>query len=636
MDVIVTDHHRPGRRAARVPAACAPGRPSIRSPSCAARASSSSSPRRLHARAGRDPAALEHHLDLVALATIADVVPLRRREPRPRARGPAPAARARRSPGLRALMAVARVDRAHASSPMSASGSRRGSTPPAACAIPTQALELLLTERRVRARALAERLEALNRERQAVEDGILRDGSRPGRGGRRGVARAPGIRPPRSGLARGRDRHRRVAARRALRRPVVLIAGDGDEARDRAGASPRTTSTPASPRLPRAPAPASAATASPRGSRCAPSDVEAFAEALAAHAARSASPTPTCSAAQRIDAVLAPAEASLELADELDRLEPFGLGNPGVTLLAPGGGPARRRADGRRPARAHGRRAGRIPLRRRLVRARQCGRRAPRAAAGSTSPTGSRATSGTARRRCRCSCGRSPPVVDGPEPVPPRERRCAMRRPAAASRTSAAAAFRSPPSPASSRPGSGCCILVADVGRRAGMLRGVLRAGPARLGLRSSSPSTAEAADADRSAASGRRRARPAGRRGRRRAARRARVAACRVHLVWGAGRGRVRATRCSRLRAPLRAALAVVWRADRDGAAPALPAETVERCRTVLREVGLVPPGPVPPPASTSRRRRPTAPRRSRSRTRTPISVGQAGGPAGTPTPLH
>ena len=43
-------------------------------------------------------------------------------------------------------------------------------------------------------------------------------------------------------------------------------------------------------------------------------------------------------------------------------------------------------------------------------------------------------------------------------------------------------------------------------------------------------------------------------------------------------------------LRAPLREVLAVVWRADRDGTALALPPETVERCRTVLREVGLVP----------------------------------------------
>jgi len=36
-----------------------------------------------------------------------------------------------------------------------------------------------------------------------------------------------------------------------------------------------------------------------------------------------------------VDAVVAPSELSLELADELARLEPCGLGNPGVTLLAP-------------------------------------------------------------------------------------------------------------------------------------------------------------------------------------------------------------------------------------------------------------------------------------------------------------
>jgi single-stranded-DNA-specific exonuclease len=39
--------------------------------------------------------------------------------------------------------------------------------------------------------------------------------------------------------------------------------------------------------------------------------------------------------AVHVDAVVAPSELSLELADELARLEPCGLGNPGVTLLAP-------------------------------------------------------------------------------------------------------------------------------------------------------------------------------------------------------------------------------------------------------------------------------------------------------------
>ena len=62
------------------------------------------------------------------------------------------------------------------------------------------------------------------------------------------------------------------------------------------------------------------------------------------------------------------------------------------------------------------------------------------------------------------------------------------------------------------------------------------------------------------------------------------------VHLVWGPAEVEF-AREVVELRAPLRDVLAVVWRADRDGTAPStLPAETVERCRAVLREVGLVP----------------------------------------------
>ena len=60
------------------------------------------------------------------------------------------------------------------------------------------------------------------------------------------------------------------------------------------------------------------------------------------------------------------------------------------------------------------------------------------------------------------------------------------------------------------------------------------------------------------------------------------------VHLVWGQAEVAF-AREVVELRAPLREALAVVWRADRDGSAIRLPAETVERCRAVLREVGLV-----------------------------------------------
>ena len=138
MDVIVTDHHRPADVLPACPLVCTPAVRRIRSRSCPAPASSSSSPRRSSPQAGRDPAALELHLDLVALATVADVVPLRRREPR-RSSGPACAG----SPAPRAP-ACARSWRPPASTgpgsarPTSASGSRRASTPPAACATPAR------------------------------------------------------------------------------------------------------------------------------------------------------------------------------------------------------------------------------------------------------------------------------------------------------------------------------------------------------------------------------------------------------------------------------------------------------------------------------------------------------------------
>ena len=128
-------------------------------------------------------------------------------------------------------MAVARVDRAHASS--TDLGFRLAPRINAAGRLchPDQALELLLTADDGRARALAERLEALNRERQAVEDGILRQAvsqveaaDEEWRARRAYVLHDPEWHEGVIGI---------VASRLVERyaRPVVLIAGDGDEAK---------------------------------------------------------------------------------------------------------------------------------------------------------------------------------------------------------------------------------------------------------------------------------------------------------------------------------------------------------------------------------------------------------------------
>src|SRR5262249_30404411 len=116
-------------------------------------------------------------LDLVALATIADVVPLLDENRSLATAGLRALARTRR-PGLQALMRSARVDPATVDAgqvgfrlaPRINAAGRLGR--------PDVALELILTEDPAEAARLADTLEELNRERQAVEDRILREAAK--------------------------------------------------------------------------------------------------------------------------------------------------------------------------------------------------------------------------------------------------------------------------------------------------------------------------------------------------------------------------------------------------------------------------------------------------------------------------
>jgi single-stranded-DNA-specific exonuclease len=63
--------------------------------------------------------------------------------------------------------------------------------------------------------------------------------------------------------------------------------------------------------------------------------LDAFREAFAAHAAQVLGPEDLMRT-ERIDAMVGGADLGLDLAEELDRLAPFGMGNPGVRLLVPG------------------------------------------------------------------------------------------------------------------------------------------------------------------------------------------------------------------------------------------------------------------------------------------------------------
>ncbi len=331
MDVIITDHHQPGDVLPDCPRVCT--RPSQYAfPDLCGTGVAYKLARAVFEAAGRDPAELDQHLDLVAIATVADVVPLVDENRALVRQGLRRLSRTSKI-GLRALMVSARVDRVNVSA--SDIGFRLAPRINAAGRLchPGEALELMLTADERRARELAARLEQLNRERQAVEDTILQEA----------VAlvdvASPEWRERHAYVIASQDWHEGVigiVASRLVeryRRPVVLIAVGDDEAKGSGRSVPgydlHAGLTSAAGHLLRYGGHKAAA-----GLTIDPAEISSFAEALAAHADGVLGSRPQ-SLQRHVDAVLAPSEVSLELIEELSALEPFGLGNPGVTLLAP-------------------------------------------------------------------------------------------------------------------------------------------------------------------------------------------------------------------------------------------------------------------------------------------------------------
>ncbi|HET8951907.1 MAG TPA: single-stranded-DNA-specific exonuclease RecJ, partial [Solirubrobacteraceae bacterium] len=172
MDVIVTDHHSP-RADGHLPDApiVHPRIGEYPCPDLCAAAVAHKLARALLEASGEDPRLAEEDLDLVALATVADVVPLvgeNRRLVRQGLRRLA----STRKPGLRALMDVAKVDPSTIDA--GAIGFRLGPRLNAAGRLyrADAGLELLLTEDKERARAVALELDANNTERRDVETRI--------------------------------------------------------------------------------------------------------------------------------------------------------------------------------------------------------------------------------------------------------------------------------------------------------------------------------------------------------------------------------------------------------------------------------------------------------------------------------
>jgi len=328
LEVIVTDHHRPGETLPDCPIV-------------ATRPSDYPFPelcgtgvvhKLAQALLGVDHAAVRRHADLVALATIADVVPLLDENRSLAIAGLRALARTQK-PGLRALMRSAHVDPAAVDS--SSVGFRLAPRINAAGRLgrPDAALDLLLTEDNDEATRLAGELETLNRDRQAVEDRILRAAVAE-------VESWPEPKRSRRGyVLSGEDWHEGVIGIVASRlverfnRPVVMIAG-AEGAWKGSGRSVPSFDlhgglAACSARLERFGGHRAAA-----GLSILPENLEAFATDFAAHADAHLGDD-ELAPLTRIDAIVPGASLTLGLAQELARLAPFGLGNPDVTLLVP-------------------------------------------------------------------------------------------------------------------------------------------------------------------------------------------------------------------------------------------------------------------------------------------------------------
>jgi single-stranded-DNA-specific exonuclease len=326
VDVIVTDHHRPAESVPDCPVVAT--RPSAYP--CPDLCGTGVVHTLARALLGDDHPALARTLDLVALATIADVVPLVDENRALAAAGLRTLARTRR-PGLQALMKAARVDPAAVDAVAVAFRLAPRINAAGRLGRPDVALELLLTDDVGEAERLAAQLEDLNRERQSVEERILREAVSlveswsPEERARRGYvlwdeAWHEGV----NGIVASRLVER-------FNRPVVLIAksatgwkgsGRSIPAFDLHGALGACAE-----HLERFGGHRAAAGLSIETER-----LDTFREAFGAHADAvlgDADLRPVTT----VDAIVPAHALTLALAEELDRLAPFGLGNPEPTLL---------------------------------------------------------------------------------------------------------------------------------------------------------------------------------------------------------------------------------------------------------------------------------------------------------------
>ncbi len=279
------------------------------------------------------PAASHGDLDLVALATVADLVPLVGENRTLVKRGLEEVRRARR-PGLRALIAAAkceptRLDEGDLAFKLAPRINAAGRLYRADAGV-----ELFLTEDEARAAEIANELSRANGERRATErevaneaEAALRDLPDELREASGLVVAGEGWHPGVIGI---------VASRLVERyhRPVVVISLEADGSGRGSGRSIPDFDLLAGLEACSDFLGSFGGHKAAAGLELKAGQLTAFREAFAAHANSVLGPE-DLKRTERIDAVVGGASLGLDLAEELKQLAPFGMGNPGVRLLVP-------------------------------------------------------------------------------------------------------------------------------------------------------------------------------------------------------------------------------------------------------------------------------------------------------------
>ena len=327
LDVVITDHHRPGPALPDCPVVHPGLGPGRSSELCAAGVVLKLS-QALRLRAGLDGAEHEQDSDLAGLATVCDMVPLHGENRRIAREGLAALARTRR-PGLRALMQVAALDPGEVDA--RSASFRLGPRINAAGRLRSAdaALELLLTEDEERAREVAEELDGLNHDRREAEQRILfaADAACAGQLHRAAlVVAGEGWHPGVVGIVASRlvERHRRPC--------VVIGLSDGRGRGSGRSIAPYDLHEglgSAAEHLLRFGGHRMAV-----GLELEQASVDRLRAALATHAGERLCPADLVPE-REVDAVVPGGSLSIELAEELERLGPFGAANPAPRLLVP-------------------------------------------------------------------------------------------------------------------------------------------------------------------------------------------------------------------------------------------------------------------------------------------------------------